>query len=80
MAVRLQNIGLLLTLFYILIFTFMSWFGKSNADGYKLFVALLTLFITSLISTANYCRNFSFYFIIYNYKYVFQKYLYSETK
>jgi hypothetical protein len=45
-----ESIGLLLTLFYIFMFTFMSWFGNSKIEGYKVFVALLPLFITSLIA------------------------------
>lgn len=45
-----KSLGLMLTLFYIYFYTLMCWFGTPKGDGIKIFVCLLPLFLTSLIS------------------------------
>lgn len=45
-----ESIGVLLVVFYIFMFTFMCWLGRSKHSGFKVFVALSPLFITSLIA------------------------------
>jgi hypothetical protein len=45
-----ESIGLLLTLFYIFMFTFMSWFGNKKMERFKVIVALLPIFITCLVA------------------------------
>lgn len=44
------SLGLILTLFYMYFFTLMCWLGTSKGQGLKIFICLLPIFLTSLLS------------------------------
>jgi hypothetical protein len=46
----MESIGVLSTLLYVFLFTFMCWIGTGKVDGFKTFIALLPLLITSAVA------------------------------
>lgn len=44
----MESIGIVSSLLYVFLFTFMCWIGTGAVNGFKSFIALLPLFITSL--------------------------------
>ena len=46
----IDSLGIVLTVLYTFLFTFMRWGGKGKVAGFKISIALLPLFITSLLA------------------------------
>ena len=46
----IDSLGIVLTVLYTFLFTFMCWGGKGKVAGFKISIALLPLFITSLLA------------------------------